>query len=85
MSNFLIHLLTIFMIGLMLIGILIIILTGRKNVMAIRYVIIGASTLVVIFLVENPNIVESLKEHIALTLIGLVIATISIIRFIINR
>ena len=32
------------------------------------------------FLSETPDILESAREHIALTLIGLVIATLSVIR-----
>jgi len=71
---------TLMMIGFMILGALGVIIYGRSNKVAISVFMFGAVMVAVIFLSDNPNLVESLKEHIALTLIGMVIATISIIR-----
>ena len=44
--------------------------------------IVGAGMLVALWLQKNPRILESITEHIGWTLVGLVIVTISVIKFI---
>jgi len=51
-----------------------------RRVRATGAFIFGMVLLVYVFLTKNPDVLESAEKYIALTLIGMVIATISVIR-----
>jgi len=82
-SNF-IQFLSIVGMGASVIGILFLIMLPKddrdRRIKAIGIFILGMSLLLLSFISKNPDILEAAEEHIALTLIGLVIATLSAIK-----
>ena len=70
--------LTLLCFGLAMVGAVLAVIGPNKE-RAICVFTFGVVVLAVLFLYKNPNIIESLQEHIALTLIGMVIAGVTII------
>ena len=79
------NLLSILGICLSVVGALLLILVPKTDATRLRRLglacfVGGAYFIVGSFLFLNPDFLEQLREHLALTLIGLVIATLSLIR-----
>lgn len=76
--------LSVLFIALGVMGVLILILAPQANErlkrIGVAYFAGGMAGVVATFLFKNPDVLEWTERHIALTLIGLVIATISVIR-----
>ena len=68
-----------------LIGLLFLLLLPKdernRRVKATAVFVAGMAGLAFTFLWKNPDVLESAERHIALTLIGMVIATISLLQF----
>jgi len=74
------------LLGLSIIGVLLLLIGPKDNDrlrgLAISFFACGLGGVAVLFLLNNHDILADAQEHIALTLIGMVIATISVIRLI---
>ena len=70
--------LTLLCFGAAMVGAVLLVI-GPNKVRAAAVFTFGVVSLAILFLHKNPNIIESFQKHIALTLIGMVIAGVSII------